>query len=62
MPTINMTQDELKKLVKSIVDRELESSKKNTISEKEVKKLIQDTIVGLFKFLYQKSPVYINQI
>ena len=57
-----MTQEELAKLVKKIVDRELDSAKKDTISKKEAKELMQDTIIGLFKFLYQKSPVYINQI
>ena len=62
MPALNLTQEELNKLIKNVVEKQLESIKKDAISEKEVRKLIQDSLVGLFKFLYQKSPVYINQI
>ena len=67
-----MTDAEIKSLVKDIIKSELKDVKKdieniklkqkNLTDEEQVKEIVRQTIVNMYKFFWQKSSNYIRQI
>lgn len=72
MATKSWTETEIKNLIKDTIKQELkdltvsvEDIKKNQkkkTDEEMVKAIVKDTIVNMYKFLWQKSNTYIRQI
>ena len=62
MAGVDMTKQELRKFIQDTLKDELKSIDKKTLSKDQTKDMIRGTIVGLFKFLWQKSSIYVNQI
>lgn len=66
------TEAELRALIKDTIKQELKDLKssvddiktaqKKKPSEEEVKAIVRDTIVNMYKFFWQKSSMYIKQI
>lgn len=66
------TEMELKNMIKDIIKQELKSVKddiesikkeqKTLTDEEEVRKIVRASMVNMYKFLWQKSSNYINQI
>lgn len=66
------TEMELKNMIKDIIKQELKSVKddieaikkeqKKLTDEEEVRKIVRSSMVNMYKFLWQKSSNYINQI
>jgi len=72
MDSKTWTETELKNMIKDIIKKELKDVKddietikkehKNLTNEEEVRKIVRSTLVNMYKFLWQKSNNYINQI
>ena len=68
----NWTESELKNLIKDVMKQELKDVKsdidslkkeqKKLTDEDKVRQIVRSTIVNMYKFLWQKSSNYINQI
>lgn len=67
-----MSEAEIKSLIKNVIKQELKDINKEIdnikktqnsfTSEDEVRKIVRETIVNMYKFLWQKSNTYIRQI
>ncbi len=72
MATNNWTEAEIKSLIKDTLKQELKSIKsdiddiklkqKKQTDEEQVKEIVRQTLVNMYKFLWQKSNSYIRQI
>lgn len=72
MATKNWSETEIKNMIKHIVKQELGDIKsdiadikkehKKLTDEEKVKEIVRDTIVNMYKYLWQKSGTYIKQI
>jgi hypothetical protein len=72
MANKNWTEAEIKSLIKDVLKQELKDVKKDIVDiqakqkkqtdEEQVKQIVKDTIVNMYKFLWQKSNTYIRQI
>lgn len=72
MATKNWSETEIKNMIKHIVKQELDDIKsdiadikkehKKLTDEEKVKQIVRDTIVNMYKYLWQKSGTYIKQI
>lgn len=72
MDSKTWTETELKNMIKDIIKKELKDVKddietikkehKKLTNEEEVRKIVRSTLVNMYKFLWQKSNNYINQI
>lgn len=72
MATKNWSETEIKNMIKHIVKQELDGIKsdiadikkehKKLTDEEKVKQIVRDTIVNMYKYLWQKSGTYIKQI
>lgn len=72
MATNNWTEAEIKSLIKDALKQELKSIKsdiddiklkqKKQTDEEQVKEIVRQTLVNMYKFLWQKSNSYIRQI
>ena len=58
----NMTKEELRKFIHDVIDSDIKNVNKKVLPKEEVKDMIRETLVGLFKYLWQKSSTYVNQI
>lgn len=68
----NWSETELKNMIKSIVKQELSDIKsdieiikkgqKKLTDEEKVKEIVRETLVNMYKYLWQKSGTYIRQI
>lgn len=68
----NWTESELKNLIKDVIKQGLKDVKsdidtikkeqKKLTDEDKVRQIVRSTIVNMYKFLWQKSSNYINQI
>ena len=66
------TEEELKSLIKDIIKQELKNvlssinsikeKQKKQIDEDKVKEIVRETLVNMYKYLWQKSGNYIKQI
>lgn len=67
-----MTNAEIKSLIKDTLNQELKdfkkdiedikSKQKKQTDEEQVKEIVRQTLVNMYKFLWQKSNTYIRQI
>lgn len=67
-----MTDAEIKSLIKDTLKQELKdfkkdiedikSKQKKQTDEEQVKEIVRQTLVNMYKFLWQKSNTYIRQI
>lgn len=71
-----MTESEIRKIVKSVISDEIDKLenkintikddvskvKKDTLGEDDIKKIVRKMIVNKYKWMWQKSSTYINQI
>lgn len=72
MATKNWTEAEIKSLIKDTIKQELKDIRKSMESlekdhkkfsdEEKVKEIVRDTLVNMYKFLWQKSNTYIRHI
>jgi hypothetical protein len=66
MPGLDITKAELNKMIKDAVQAEIKTNagtgNKKLMNKEETKTLISDTIAELFKFLWQKSGMWVKQI
>lgn len=68
----NWTENELKNMIKDVLKQELKDVKndietikkehKKLTDEDKVRQIVRSSIVNMYKFLWQKSNNYINQI
>jgi len=66
------TENEIKSLIKSVLKQELKDISKSIddikkkqdsqTDEEKVKEIVRKTITNMYKFFWQKSGMYINQI
>lgn len=57
-----LTKTEVKKLVQDQLESELKKLEKVYLTKKDVKEMIRNTIVAQYKYLWEKSAFFINQI
>jgi len=71
-----MTESEIRKIVKSVLSDEVDKlekkinaikddvskAKKEALGEDDIKKIVRKMIVNKYKWMWQKSSTYINQI
>ena len=62
-----LIRDEIEKLVtqkevESIIDKKIKDLKKDMVTREEVKKMIRQTIVNQYKYLWEKSNFFIRHI
>lgn len=72
MATKNWTEAEIKSLIKDTLKQELKDVKKSIddiqarqkklTDEEQVKEIVRQTFINMYKFLWQKSNNYIRQI
>ena len=68
MAGLDITKAELNKMIKDAVASEIGNANSNSAGNKKLmnkeqtKDMIRETLVELFKFLYQKAPMYVKQI
>lgn len=72
MANKNWSETELRNMIKSIVKQELGDIKsdidnikkehKKLTDEEKVKEIVRETLVNMYKYLWQKSGTYIRQI
>lgn len=72
MPAKNWTESDIKNLIKDTIKQELKGLKKDIedikieqkklTDKEEVKEMVRETIVNMYKFFWQKSSNYIRQI
>lgn len=69
MANKDWTEAELKSLIKDVLKQEMkdfkssiDDIKKKKTDEEKVKEIVRQTIVNMYKFFWQKSSNYINQI
>jgi chemotaxis methyl-accepting protein methylase len=58
----DMTKAEIKKLVKDEIEAALKKIEKDFISEKEARELVKTMLINQYKFLWQKSSFFVNNI
>ena len=58
----DLTKAEIKKLVRDEMKSELDKLEKVYLTKKDVKEMIRNTIVAQYKYLWEKSAFFINQI
>lgn len=57
-----LTKAEIKKMIKDELSSELSKFEKTSLTKKDVKEMIRKTIVAQYKYLWEKSAFFINQI
>lgn len=57
-----LTKTEVKKMVQDQLEAELKKLDKLYLTKKDVKEMIRNTIVAQYKYLWEKSAFFINQI
>ena len=61
-----MSETEIRKIVRSILETEIEALekelKKKYITKKEAEEMVKNSFVNLFKYLWEKKGTYINKI
>jgi hypothetical protein len=61
-----MSETEIRKIVRSILETELEALekelKKKYITKEEAEEMVKNSFVNLFKYLWEKKGTYINKI
>ena len=62
-----LIRDEIEKFVtekevESIIDKKIKDLKKDMVTREEVKKMIRQTIVNQYKYLWEKSNFFISHI
>lgn len=57
-----LTKAEIKKMIKDELSSELSKFEKDSLTKKDVKEMIRKTIVAQYKYLWEKSAFFINQI
>jgi alcohol dehydrogenase class IV len=57
-----LTKTEVKKMVEDHLESELKKLNKVYLTKKDVKEMIRNTIVAQYKYLWEKSAFFINQI
>lgn len=58
----DMTKADIKKLVKDELEIALKKIEKEYLDEKEIKELVKSMLINQYKFLWQKSSFFINNI
>lgn len=58
----DFTKAEIKKMVHDELSAELDKADKKYLTKKDVKEMIRNTIVAQYKYLWEKSAFFINQI
>jgi len=67
-----MTEAEVRKIVKSVLSDEIDKIKtikddiakikKDALTEEDIKKIVRKMMINQYKWMWQKSNTYINQI
>jgi hypothetical protein len=67
-----MTEAEVRKIVKSVLSDEIDKIKtikddiakikKDALAEEDIKKIVRKMMINQYKWMWQKSNTYINQI
>jgi hypothetical protein len=67
-----MTEAEVRKIVKNVLSDEIDKIKtmkddiakikKDALSEEDIKKIVRKMMINQYKWMWQKSNTYINQI
>lgn len=58
----DLTKTEIKKLVDDELKRAMDKLDGKFLTKKDVKEMIRSTIVAQYKYLWEKSAFFINQI
>ncbi len=58
----DMTKAEMKRLIEDELSKALDKLDKKFLTKKDVKEMIRSTIVAQYKYLWEKSAFFINQI
>jgi len=64
MPSTSMSTEEVKKLIKQIVEDEFKKKErdKKIVSKEDVRDIVKDMLIKQYKFFWEKKSAWINHL